>query len=477
MWIGILVAVVVGCLVMSVVDTAVFGNGLYSVAWISVPYILAVFLILCYSFLFVYNHGLWFSGSQESGSSEFITIITASTPFVYTDPSCKGLSLAIKPQILTLVGAGMAIIWSMAIVVFVSPAYAGIIVLVTIQVLYLWYLLDLKWSSNYRLMQACRTLQESSGGLAVTLIEQMEATSDTEGFEPAALTVLRSLRGGLWQVFQDSISEIVARLETQEEVSGNVSSRRNLANDWRKLLQYPLNSLRGEESFREKSSNIRNHVVSSLRYKVFRFISCGRYDAPTTPAPEEDELQKVIQGEEESTTANEEWIIAIAALERSLVNRGQLADTLIRTDWKRFLRWCIETSYVKLRDKACDETIATLQSLVSARAGTVTMTVNNDESGDAEAPGASASPLEVSTKAAERKDTLVSEIFSKYGNERGKVFFEELTMLHDAFRVWQKEHITEEKRRKQESDEAERRRGELGKWELLLGSYDGIISM
>ena len=465
MWLGILVAVVVGCLIMSVVDTVVFGNGLYSVAWISVPYLLVAAVMIGYGILFVYSHGLW-SDYIGSSSSEFITATTVSTPFIFTDSSVEGLRLTSRPQILDFAGAAMIVVWSMAIVVFVSPAYAGVIVLVTAQVLYFWYLLDLRWSSNRRLRDACQALHETSGDLAVSLIEQMEADEGTEDFEPAALTVLRSLRGGLWNVFQEAIAETVVRLsEDPEPVKGKLDKQK-IPDKWNELLELPLKSLSGEKQFRKESSDARMTLAARTRHRLVQCLSCGRCSGSRPRLPTKFDLQEVLRLDEKTTGASERWIAAIAAMERSLMNRGQLADTLIRTDWRAFLRWCIETSCTTLRSKASDETIATLQNLWSRATGnSMPQSTTSSPEGDApENPVLSAAPLDVSPQGAERKDALISDIFSKYGSERGNMFCKELTELHDEYREWQKERIANEKRRKQESDEAERHRKKLGKF-------------
>ena len=451
-----------GCLVMSVIDSAVLGNSLYAIAWISAPYLLAAVLLFSYGFLFVYNRGLWSDNAEGSMITDsFLTAVTICTPLVFTSSHSKGLHLSIKPQLLCLVGAGMVIIWSMAIVVFVSPAYVGVIVLVTTQVLYFWYLLDVRWSSNLRLSKACQTLHEASGDLAVTLIERMEADEENSECEPQTLTILRSLRGGLWNVFQEAIIESVACSSQNDD---NESRKRKNQNVWKDFVTLPGESLSGEKEFRYESSNVRSAMTSRAQRALFRCISCGRCKGSTPRLPSQIDLQEVLQPEEETTKANEKWIIAIATAERYMINRGQLADTLIRTDWKAFLQWCVGTPYTILRRNASAEAIATLQHLWSKATGNTVPKahVSSDGAGDDDNSVVAAPPLEVSPDGAERRDALISDVFLKYGNERGEIFCRNLTALDDAYKEWQKTQIETERREKKENDEAERRRKELG---------------
>ena len=419
MWLGILTGIIAGCIVMSVVDSVFFGNGLYSVVWISVPYLLAAILLFCCGVMFVYRHGLWSDNTGKGSSSEFLTILTACSPFLYTDSLAKGLSLSIKPQIFSFAGAGMIIVWSMAIVVFVSPAYAGIIVLVITQVLYLWYLLDLRWSSNYRLLRVCQTLHETSGDLAVSLIEQMEADDENREFEPAALTVLRSLRGGLWNVFQEAIAESVSVFTEKVESEENESKQTVGREAWEAFLSFAISSLSGEKDFRKTSNSVRKKLVSRVRHGLLKFVTFGRCGGSPPRLPSDEDLQNVARLDEEASIANEQWMTLIAMVERSLVNKGRLADTLISVDWKGFLRWCVETPYTTLRKEAADDIIATLQDIWSRATGNVIPgpPTSGDEE-DAENPVVSASPLEVSLEGAERREALISDIFSK--TEDGK---------------------------------------------------------
>eukprot|EP01138_Halocafeteria_seosinensis_P014184 gb/GECG01014483.1/.p1 GENE.gb/GECG01014483.1/~~gb/GECG01014483.1/.p1 ORF type:complete len:2079 (+),score=265.95 gb/GECG01014483.1/:1-6237(+) len=483
-WKGILAAIVIGCITMTVVDVVAFDNHVAGVAWISVPYLLGAFLLFAYGVYFVYSHRLW--SDENDGTTTYITLLTTSSPFVYSDSSSGGLSVSVQPQLLVFVSVLMVIAWSMAIVVFISPAYAGVIVLVIAQVGYFWYQLDIQWSCNYRFFKSCEALHNTSGSLASTLLEQMEGEQANGGksdFEPATATVLRSLQGGLWRIFQDSISETAARVqhnlhsfkkdETEDVETVSVSEA------WNTLLTLPQECLSGETSFRKQTGQFRDILWSRLGKYLLRVLSCGKCGTSLPPAPEESRLEKLKDVDDNTSVANEKWIVALASLERSIVSRGFLADTLIKTDWTKFLQWSVETSALSLTDQASSQTISTLRKawslitgrrLPSADPSTPRTPRDTDDDGVRDAEGVQdvenpsltmTNALRVSHKAAERKDSLISEIFTKYGTQVGKHFYEDLQQLYSAYREWQKQRLEEEKRRKQECDEAERRRKEI----------------